>query len=106
MNSLSKIRSQTKIHLQFNEIQQSGKITKNQQITENLKIKQVQLKTLATSSHSACSKLIFAVETFPFVSGRASTGFQQRKVRLLSPAVQASVSNKENPHRLAKTLRQ
>ena len=51
--------------------------------TENLKIKQVQSESLATSFRSACSKSKFDVERFPLESGYASLDFQKRNSLLL-----------------------
>ena len=70
----------------------------NNPFTENLKIKQVQSESLATSFRSACSKSKFDVERFPLESGYASLGFQKEKT---SPALQTSVFTKENQPRIA-----
>ena len=55
----------------------------NKLFTENLKIKQVQSESLATSFRSACPKSKFDVERFPIESGYASLDFQKRKFLLL-----------------------
>ena len=82
-NSLPKIRSQTKISLPFNAIQQSGKPNKTDRHRKS-QIKQVQWKNSGHKFPLACSHSISAVSfipntnTFPFVTGRASIGLQKK----------------------------